>query len=105
MNRYRQKQIKFRLSEEEAKKLQAKIEQSGMSQQEYLVRCALDKPVTNLDGLKEVIPGMKRIGTNLNQIARSLNSTGFYKYNLIIENQKELKELWQYVKQYLQKVE
>lgn len=105
MNRYRQKQIKFRLSDEEALKLQVKIEQSGMSKQEYLVCCALDKPVTNLDGLKEVVPGIKKIGTNLNQIAKELNSKKYYNYNLITENQKELTELWQLVKQYLQKVE
>ncbi len=86
MNKSRPKQITFRLSEEEVSELQAKIEQSGMSQQEYLVCCALDKPVTNLDGLKEIVPGIKKIGTNLNQIAKELNSKKYYNYNLITEN-------------------
>ena len=47
------KQVMFRLSEAEAEKLQRKVEQSGMSQQEYILKAVLEKPVTNTDGIKE----------------------------------------------------
>ncbi len=100
--RKRKIQVKFRVSEVEAERLQKKIEKSGMSQQDYLLSCALNKTITNTDGIKEVLPEMKRIGNNLNQIARELNTKGYYNYNLITDNQKELKEIWQRLKQYLQ---
>lgn len=96
-------QVKFRLSEEEAEQLKSKVEKSGMSQQEYLMKCALNKNVTNTDGIKEVVPEIKRVGNNLNQIAKELNGKGYYNYNLITDNQKELKDIWQLLKQYLQK--
>ena len=103
MNRTRPKQIVIRVSEEELAQIKEKVEQSGMSQQEYILSCVLNKPITNTDGIKELIPEFKRVGNNLNQIAHALNGGRYYQYNLITDNQKELDKVWQLLKQYLQK--
>ena len=103
MNRTRPKQIVIRVSEEELAQIKEKVEQSGKSQQEYILSCVLNKPITNTDGIKELIPELKRVGNNLNQIAHALNGSSYYSYNLITENQKELTEIWQSLKQFLQK--
>lgn len=100
--RKRNVQIKFRASEEEAEKIQRKVEQSGKSQQEYILASVLNQSVTNTDGIKELIPELKRVGNNLNQVAKELNGRGYYQYDLITQNQKELMKLWQLLKQYLQ---
>ncbi len=99
MNKKRQKQIIFRLSESEAEKLKKNIERSGKNQQEYLVACALQKKITNTDGIKMLLPELKRVGGNLNQIAKALNATGRCEQQLIAENQKELNEVWQQLRQ------
>ena len=101
-NKSRPKQVMFRLSEAEAEKLQRKVEQSGKSQQEYILASVLNQSITNTDGIKELIPEIKRVGNNLNQIAKELNGRGYYQYDLITQNQKELMKLWQLLKQYLQ---
>lgn len=101
--RKRNVQINIRISEAEAEQLRKKVEQSGMSMQEYLLGCALNKPITNTDGIKELYPEIKRIGNNLNQIAKALNGSTYYSYSLITQNQKELEKIWQLLKQYLQK--
>ena len=88
--RKRNVQINIRISEAEAEQLRKKVEQSGMSQQEYILSCVLNKPITNTDGIKELIPELKRVGNNLNQIAHALNGGRYYQYNLITDNQKEL---------------
>lgn len=103
MNRTRPKQIVIRVSEEELAQIKEKVEQSGMSQQEYILSCVLNKPITNTDGIKELIPELKRVGNNLNQIAHALNGGRYYQYNLITDNQKELDKVWQSLKQFLQK--
>jgi len=100
--RKRNVQIKFRASEEEAEKIQRKVEQSGKSQQEYILASVLNQSVTNTDGIKELIPELKRVGNNHNQVAKELNGRGYYQYDLITQNQKELMKLWQLLKQYLQ---
>lgn len=103
MNKSRPKQVMFRLSEEEAQKLQRKVEQSGMSQQEYILKAVLEKPITNTDGIKELIPELKRQGANLNQLTKKLNERGFIDYKQELPQlEKELKDIWQLLKQYLQ---
>lgn len=99
MNKTRPKVINFRLSEKEAEILKKKIERSGKKQQEYLAACALQKKITNTDGIKVLLPELKRIGSNLNQIAKALNTTGHYEPQLLTKNQKELNELWQQLRQ------
>lgn len=99
MNKTRPKVINFRLSEKEAEILKKKIERSGKKQQEYLAACALQKKITNTDGIKVLLPELKRIGSNLNQIAKALNTTGHYEPQLLQQNQKELNELWQQLRQ------
>ena len=69
--RKRNVQINIRISEAEAEQLRKKVEQSGMSQQEYILSCVLNKPITNTDGIKELVPELKRVGNNLNQIAHA----------------------------------
>lgn len=102
-NKSRPKQVMFRLSEAEAEKLQRKVEQSGMSQQEYILKAVLEKPVTNTDGIKELIPELKRQGANLNQLTKKLNERGFIDYKQELPQlEKELKEIWQLLRQYLQ---
>ena len=101
MNRTRPKQIVIRVSEEEL--AQIKVEQSGKSQQQYIIEALTQSNIVNTDGIKELIPELKRVGNNLNQIAHALNGSSYYSYNLITENQKELTEIWQSLKQFLQK--
>lgn len=105
MNRTRPKQIVIRMSEEELEQIKAKVEQSGKSQQQYIIAALTGKQIINTDGIKELVPELKRVGNNLNQIAKALNSTGYYDYRLITQNQKERNQLWQSLKQYLQKLE
>lgn len=104
-NKSRPKQVMFRLSEEEAEKLQRKVEQSGMSQQDYILKAVLEKSITNTDGIKEVVPELKRQGANLNQLTKKLNERGYIDYKQELPQlEKELKEVWQLLKQYLQSV-
>ena len=105
MNKSRPKQVMFRLSEEEAKELQKKIEKSGISQQDYILKSVLNKPITNTDGIKELIPELKRQGANLNQLVKKLYEKGYIDYKQELPQlEKELKEIWQQLKQYLQSV-
>lgn len=103
MNRSRPKQIVIRVSEEELEQIKKKVEQSGKSQQQYIIEALTQQQVTNTDGIKELMPELKRVGNNLNQIAHALNGSGYYQYHLITENQKELEEIWQSLRQYLQR--
>lgn len=102
-NRTRPKQIVIRMTEEEFDTVKAKVEKSGMRQQEYLIKAITGKSITNTDGLKELTPELKRIGVNLNQIAKTCNQGNQASYDEIQRIGEELNEVWQLLKQLAQK--
>lgn len=91
--------LSFRVNEKEMQKIKNKIAESGKTRQDFLLACALQKEVNNTDGLKVLLPELKRVGSNLNQIGKALNTTGHYEPQLLQQNQKELNELWQQLRQ------
>ena len=104
MNKTRPKQLSFRVSEEEYKLLQEKVAESGKNQQEYILACVLGKQIVNMDGIKELLPELKRIGNNLNQIARRCNEGGALPSEAEVQKYgEELNGVWQSLRRYLQK--
>ena len=104
MNKTRPKQLSFRVNEEEYQKLQERVQESGKNQQEYILSCVLDKKIVNADGIKELIPELKRIGNNLNQIAKRCNEGGVLPSEAEVREQgEELKQVWQLLRRYLQR--
>ena len=104
MNRTRPKQIVIRVSEEELAQIKEKVEQSGKNQQEYILSCVLEKQIVNTDGIKELIPELKRIGNNLNQIAKRCNEGGMLPSEAEVRKHgEELNKVWQSLRRYLQR--
>lgn len=73
-NRKRNNQIVIRLSDEEYKKYMEQVEKSELTQNEFFVRCITKKKIIVVDGLKETLTELKKIGVNINQISKNLNS-------------------------------
>ena len=71
-------QIKFRVSEAERNMIYEKMKQMGTKNlAAYLRKIAIDGYVINVDNsdLKAVAAEMQKIGVNINQIARRVNTT------------------------------
>ena len=66
--RTRNQVIAFRVTPAEAKKLREKVRQSGLSQQEYLLRAALEESICVVDELKPILAELRGWGRNLNQL-------------------------------------
>lgn len=73
-NRKREKQVKIYLSDEEYNSFISQVEKSNLSQTEFFIKCVTKKKIIVIDGLKETLVELKRIGANLNQISKNLNS-------------------------------
>ena len=105
MNRTRPKQIVIRMTEKEYELVKKKVEQSGMNQQDYLITALTEKEIKNTEALRELFPQLGKMGSNLNQIAKKLNQIGYVDYNGELKTVlKGCDEIWQLLKQYLQKL-
>ena len=90
--RKRNKEIHFYVTDEERKLIRRKmIESKTKNMGAYLRKMAIDGYIVNTDTtpLKKQYEEMHKIGVNINQIAKKVNSTG----DLYPEEMKELKEM------------
>ena len=76
-----------------------KVKKSKLSQNEYLLKCALDKRILVVDGLKDLNVELKRIGNNLNQLTKSVHEGKTNCSKELLEINKEMKEVWQLLRQ------
>lgn len=91
-NRKRNLQLMFRVTKEERDTIRQKMYLSKTKNMEaYLRKMAIDGYIVNTDTtpLKKQFKEMHKIGVNINQIAKKVNTTG----DLYPEEMKELKEM------------
>ena len=71
--RTRPKQVKFWTTEDEFLALKEKVYESKLTQNEYLIRCALEKNIIVVEGLKDVLLELSKQGNMLNELIKNEN--------------------------------
>lgn len=104
IGRTKEKQIKFYADEKEFQQIKKQIEKSKLSQQDYLLKCALDKNIIVIEDMKVFIGELKRIGNNLNQLTKVVNSERILNTEELSKMNMELNEVWKEVVKTLKKV-
>ena len=93
INKNRTEILTFRVTPEEKELIETKALSSYRLVSMYLRDCALNKEIIVIDGVKDVANELRRIGNNLNQITKTVNS-GVYAVDLT-ETKKEVQKVWQ----------
>lgn len=104
IGRTKEKQIKFYADEKEFQQIKKQIEKSKLSQQDYLLKCALDKNIIVIEDMKVFIGELKRIGNNLNQLTKVVNSEKILNTEELSKMNMEISEVWKEVVKTLKKV-
>lgn len=76
-NRKRNNQLKIYLSDNEYQSFINQVTKSKLTQTDFFIRCITKKKIIVIDGLKETLAELKKIGVNINQISKNLNG-GFF---------------------------
>lgn len=106
-NRNRPIQVKFRVTPEERKMIDRRMEQAGISNiAAYLRKMAIDGYVVKLElpELRDFISLLRRTSNNFNQIARRVNSTDRIYADDIAEMKNLLEQIWEADNQILEKL-
>jgi flagellin-specific chaperone FliS len=102
--RTKEKQVKFWTDEKDFEQIKKKVEKSKLSQQDYLLKCALNKDIIVIDDIKELVTELKRIGNNLNQLTRAINTGDLPNIGEVEKMNKDLEIVWNEVIGALRKV-
>ena len=106
-NRNRPVQVKFRVTPEERKMIDRRMEQAGISNMAaYLRKMAIDGYVVKLElpELRDLISLLRRTSNNFNQIARRVNSTDRIYADDIAEMKNLLEQIWEADNRILEKL-
>jgi len=106
-NRNRPIQVKFRVTPEERKIIDKRMEQAGITNMAaYLRKMAIDGYVVKLElpELRDFISLLRRTSNNFNQIARRVNSTDRIYADDIVEMKNLLEQIWEADNQILEKL-
>ena len=95
--------ISTRVTPEQREIIEEKAYSSYRTPSMYLRDCALDKEIIVISGVDEAANELRKIGNNLNQITREVNSGYLYEVNLT-ETREELKRIWQLLNSLTQEV-
>lgn len=96
---HRTRKMTFRLTEEEYGKIKKKVEEAGISQQQFLLKTALEKEIIHIKEYQDLIFQIKKIGTNINQIARKANETGHISDTDISAVKGGMDQIWRLLRQ------
>ena len=106
-NRVRKIQLNFRVTEQERRLIEDRMQELGTTNREaYLRKIAIDGMIVKLEvqELKEIVSLMRRTSNNVNQIARRLNETGrIYEADITdVHNRQE--QLWDMLNSLITKI-
>lgn len=102
-NRKRYKTYLVRFSEEEYEQFLKKQKRSKLNKNDYILKCVLNKKITVVDGVIDVIVELKRIGNNINQLTKLVHQGKVNYSHELSETNKELVQIWQSLKSLTQK--
>ena len=105
MSRKRKIFVALWLDEKESIKLKDKVSKTNYNQSEYIRSCILNKKITTVPGIRDLVIEIKRIGNNLNQITRSVNSGTLTVLGDDLKDiKKDLKTVWDKLAAALKKI-
>lgn len=89
--------ITFRIDKRLKEKIKLESKKSNMTMSEYINKSLKNKSIVVIEEGKEIYYELSKIGNNVNQIAKKLNSNIATAYDLEnLENiSEELKKIWQ----------
>ena len=105
MARKRNNSIGIWLSDEEFENLKLRVSKTTLNQSAFIRKCLLEREMTIIPGIRELIIELKRIGNNLNQLTRSVNEGSLTVINNDLKDIKyDLRDVWIKLNEALRKI-
>lgn len=97
------KQIHIRLTKDDYDDIKERSQKANLTMTDYILKSALNKKIVVIVGYKEIFNEIRKIGININQIARNCNM-GLIQQSDIEEIQTYMEQIWQLLRYSQEKI-
>ena len=97
------KQIHIRLTKDDYDDIKERSQKANLTMTDYILKSALTKKIVVIVGYKEIFNEIRKIGININQIARNCNM-GLIQQSDIEEIQTYMEQIWQLLRYSQEKI-
>ncbi|WP_026883521.1 plasmid mobilization relaxosome protein MobC [Clostridium akagii] len=99
--RSKPKSVITRFNKVELIKYHGLVKKSRLSQQEYNLKCLLDKDIYVIDGILDLVFQIRKIGVNINQAVHLANENHEIDKHKIDNLDTQIKEIWNMLNSFL----
>lgn len=93
--------IYIRVTEKEKEKISRIAEENNMSRSAYILQCVRQNRIVNLNGVKDIVHQLYKIGVNINQIASKANSISYISNDEVKKTQELLTIIFRIVDKFI----
>lgn len=93
--------IELRVSKNEKKLISKKASELNISNSAYILQCVRQNRIVTLNGVKDVVRQLYKIGTNVNQIATKANSINYISKDEIKKTQDLLTSVFKIIDKFI----
>jgi hypothetical protein len=93
--------IELRVSKNEKKLISKKASELNISNSAYILQCVRQNRIVTLNGVKDVVHQLYKIGTNVNQIATKANSINYISKDEIKKTQDLLTSVFKIIDKFI----
>lgn len=93
--------IELRVSKNEKKLISKKASELNISNSAYILQCVRQNRIVTLNGVKDVVRQLYKIGTNVNQIATKANSINYISKDEIKKTQDILTSVFKIIDKFI----
>jgi|GEM_PF-1098990 len=93
--------IELRVSKNEKKLISKKASELNISNSAYILQCVRQNRIVTLNGVKDVVRQLYKIGTNVNQIATKANSINYISKDEIKKTQDLLASVFKIIDKFI----
>lgn len=93
--------IELRVSKNEKKLISKKASELNISNSAYILQCVRQNRIVTLNGVKDVVRQLYKIGTNVNQIATKANSINYISKDEIKKTQDLLTSMFKIIDKFI----
>ena len=98
-NRKRKRILLIRLNDKEYNEINSKISETGLTKREFIYKAVVGAKIHKLHEAEEIEEEVRKIGVNINQIARKINSTNKVQEEELKKITEAMKSVWLLLRQ------